>query len=142
MYRCGEYRDHHRRRFLHGVTASQAGDGNYNPAPSVSQTFSIARAATTVTVTSSLSPSTVGQSVTFTATVVPTTDSAIPSGSVTFTDGRLLQAKHQWLPDGKEFRKPLVYGHSPYPALFAPWKVPATQLSLRTTAAVARTCAL
>jgi hypothetical protein len=69
------------------VTASQAGNGNYSPATSVSQTFTIAQAATTTVVTSSLTSSIVGQSVTFTATVAATTGSATPVGTVTFLDG-------------------------------------------------------
>ena len=42
---------------------------------------------TTTTLTSSVNPSTVGQSVTFTATVTPNSGSATPTGSVTFKDG-------------------------------------------------------
>lgn len=42
---------------------------------------------TTTTLTSSLNPSLVGQSVTFTATVTPNSGSVAPTGTVTFYDG-------------------------------------------------------
>ncbi|PYS47257.1 MAG: hypothetical protein DMF68_16520 [Acidobacteria bacterium] len=67
------------------ITASQAGDSNYNAAASVDQTFAIAKATTTTTVASSANPSNFGQSVTFTATVAST--AGIPTGTVQFKDG-------------------------------------------------------
>ncbi|MDX6444696.1 MAG: hypothetical protein QOH71_1770 [Blastocatellia bacterium] len=66
------------------ITASQAGDASYNAAPSVPRTFNIAKAATTTAVTSSVNPSTAGQSVTFTATVTST--AGAPTGTVQFKD--------------------------------------------------------
>jgi uncharacterized repeat protein (TIGR01451 family) len=66
------------------ITASQAGDASYNPAPDVPRTFNIAKAATTTAVTSSVNPSSVGQSVTFTATVTST--AGTPTGTVQFKD--------------------------------------------------------
>ena len=65
------------------VTADQAGDASYNPAPSVPQSFTVAQAGTTTTVESSLNPSMFGTSVTFTATVTP----ANATGTVSFFDG-------------------------------------------------------
>ena len=67
------------------IVAKQAGNNNYNPAPDVSRSFSIAKAPTTTVVATSKTPTVYGEPVTFTATV-----SAIPSGltgSVTFKDG-------------------------------------------------------
>ncbi|MCA1558151.1 MAG: MBG domain-containing protein, partial [Acidobacteria bacterium] len=63
------------------ITASQANNPNYSSTP-VSQTFSIAQASTTTTVTSSVNPSSPGQNVTFTATVAST--AGTPTGSVQF----------------------------------------------------------
>src|SRR5437764_2128066 len=51
------------------ITASQAGDANYNAAANVPQTFTIAKANTIAALLSSVNPSSFGQSVTFTATV-------------------------------------------------------------------------
>jgi probable HAF family extracellular repeat protein len=64
------------------VTASQAGDSNFGAATPVSRSFQIAKAATATSLTSSLSPSGVGQNVTFTATV--SSGAGIPTGSVQF----------------------------------------------------------
>ncbi|MDX6446781.1 MAG: hypothetical protein QOH71_3855 [Blastocatellia bacterium] len=66
------------------VRAAQAGDGNYNPASPVDQTFTVTNAPTSVGVISGLNPSTLNQAVTFTATV--TSAAGIPTGSVTFKD--------------------------------------------------------
>ncbi|MGI8751555.1 MAG: Ig-like domain repeat protein [Acidimicrobiales bacterium] len=65
------------------VTASQAGDSNYLAATPVTDTFSIAAAATSTTLTSSANPAVSGQTVTYTATVSPVAD----GGTVTFFDG-------------------------------------------------------
>jgi uncharacterized repeat protein (TIGR01451 family) len=66
------------------ITASQAGDATYNAAPSVPRTFNILKAATATAVSSSVNPSNVGQSVTFTATVTST--AGTPTGTVQFKD--------------------------------------------------------
>jgi hypothetical protein len=63
------------------VTASQSGNANYSAPPSVSQTCTIARTASSTTVTSSVSPSVVGQAVTFSARVSP----ASATGTVQFS---------------------------------------------------------
>jgi VCBS repeat-containing protein len=70
------------------VRASQAGDANYNPAPDVDQPFTVNKADTATTLTSSQNPSVYGQSVTFTATVsVQSSGLGTPTGNVTFKDG-------------------------------------------------------
>ncbi|PYS25271.1 MAG: hypothetical protein DMF72_02230 [Acidobacteria bacterium] len=66
------------------ITASQAGDSNYNAAPDVPQTFSISKATTSTAVSSSVNPSDFGESVTFTATVSST--AGTPTGTVQFMD--------------------------------------------------------
>ncbi len=66
------------------VRASQPGDGNYNAATPVGQTFTITPAPTITAVSSNLNPSTLGQSVTFTAAI--TSGAGIPTGTVTFKD--------------------------------------------------------
>src|SRR5437763_13847299 len=66
------------------ITASQSGNANYNAAPNVPQTFTIAKANTATALLSSLNPSSFGQSVTFTATV--TSGAGTPSGTVQFKD--------------------------------------------------------
>lgn len=65
------------------INADQAGDGNWDPAPRATQSFGVGQAATTTAVQSSKSPSTYGESVTFTATVAPAT----ATGTVTISDG-------------------------------------------------------
>jgi len=69
----------------HWITASYAGDANYNPAQSSVLTQTVVQTTPTVTLTSSLNPSTVGASVTFTATV--TGYGPIPTAAVSFLDG-------------------------------------------------------
>jgi hypothetical protein len=66
------------------VRASQAGDSNYNAAASVDQSFTVTKASTSTAVTSSLNPSMLSQSVTFTATI---TSAVTATGTVTFKDG-------------------------------------------------------
>jgi len=67
------------------ITAKQAGDTNFNPAADMPQSFTIAKAATTTALSSSLNPSSLAQNVTFTATVSST--AGTPTGTVTFKDG-------------------------------------------------------
>jgi hypothetical protein len=63
------------------ITAAYGGDTNYNSATGTTNQ-SVSKIATTLTLASSVNPSTVGQSVTFTATV-PT----VVTGTVTFSNG-------------------------------------------------------
>jgi hypothetical protein len=76
----------------HSVSAAYSGDANVSPsgASLPAQTVNAPNvAATTTTLTSSLSLSTVGQQVTFTAFVSPASGSGTPTGTVTFTiDGK------------------------------------------------------
>ena len=67
----------------HSITASYGGDSNYNGSASTVLTQTVNKANTSVTLASSVNPSTYGASTTFTATVTPTTS----TGTVTFTDG-------------------------------------------------------
>src|SRR5205085_2175718 len=69
----------------HQITAAYTGDSVYSIS-AATLTQLIAAVASTTTVTSSLNPSPVNQAVTFTTTVTAT-DSSIPAGTVTFTDG-------------------------------------------------------
>jgi hypothetical protein len=66
------------------ITASQSGDSNYNAASNVLQTFSIAKAASSVAVSASPNPSDLNQSVTFVATV--SSSAGTPTGNVQFKD--------------------------------------------------------
>ena len=67
------------------ITASQPGSSSYEAAANVSQSFQIAGAATTVALSSSLNPSTSGESVTFNAAV--SSAAGTPTGAVSFMDG-------------------------------------------------------
>jgi alpha-tubulin suppressor-like RCC1 family protein len=68
------------------ITAAQAGNANFLAAAPVTRSFSVTPATTATTLTSSLNPSTFGQSVSFTARVSATSSSAAPTGTVTITD--------------------------------------------------------
>ena len=71
----------------HSVTASYAGDGNFNSSSSTTAQ-TVNKASTATTLSSSANPSTINQSVTFTATVnVVAPGAGTPTGSVTFNDG-------------------------------------------------------
>jgi hypothetical protein len=64
------------------ITASQVGNGNYNAAVDVPQSFIISKAATITVVSSSIDPSAEGESVTFTGTLTST--AGTPTGIVQF----------------------------------------------------------
>jgi hypothetical protein len=64
------------------VTASQAGNSNYNAAPNVGRSFSIAKATTTTTISSAINPTLYGQMAKFTAQVSSTAGQ--PAGTVQF----------------------------------------------------------
>jgi hypothetical protein len=68
------------------ITATYAGDADYKTSTSAAVSEVTNAAATTSEVASSLNPSTVGQSVTLTATVTPATAGTV-TGTVTFMDG-------------------------------------------------------
>jgi hypothetical protein len=67
----------------HSITAVYAGDSSFNGSTSSVLTQSVNLPPTTTAVVSSLNPSTLGQSVMFTATVTPSS----ATGTVTFKDG-------------------------------------------------------
>jgi uncharacterized repeat protein (TIGR01451 family) len=67
----------------HSITAVYSGDSNFSGSSSPTLTQTVSPAATTTTLSSSANPSTVGQSVTFTATV----SGSGATGTVTFKDG-------------------------------------------------------
>jgi hypothetical protein len=72
----------------HSITANFAGDSTYPPVTSSALGFNVGKGPTTTSLGSSLNPSTFGQSVTFTATVVATPfGGGVPTGTVTFKDG-------------------------------------------------------
>ena len=70
----------------HAVKAVYGGDASFAPNTSTALHQSVAKAASTTALVSSLNPSLVGQSVTFTATVAPQY-SGTPTGRVTFKNG-------------------------------------------------------
>ena len=69
----------------HSITASYGGDTNFNTAKSGVLTQTVNKSTPTVTLISSLNPSTVGASVTFTATV--TGAGLTPTAAIAFLDG-------------------------------------------------------
>jgi hypothetical protein len=71
------------------MTASYGGDNNYNGSVSnaVSVVVSQTAVATTTRLTASATQITIGQSVTFTAKVVPQSGKVVPAGSIKFFDG-------------------------------------------------------
>ncbi|HBB98313.1 MAG TPA: hypothetical protein DC054_23265, partial [Blastocatellia bacterium] len=73
----------------HAITADYSGDGNFDPS-SGSLTGSpqvVSKSGTNATLTSSLNPSVVTQTVTFTATITTATSVPNPTGTVAFKDG-------------------------------------------------------
>jgi hypothetical protein len=77
----------------HTVSATYAGDGTFAAsAVSTPVTQVVQRLGTTTTLVSSANPSKVGQSVTFTATVAPSSGTGAPTGAVTFTIDGIRQA--------------------------------------------------
>src|SRR3989442_2767589 len=72
----------------HSITATYVGDGNFLTSTSTAVSQIVNKASTTTSLTSSVNPSVVGQSVTFTATVAAVSPGAgTPSSTVTFFDG-------------------------------------------------------
>jgi hypothetical protein len=68
---------------VHSIVASYSGDSADTASTSAALTMTVNKAASNVTVTSSMNPAVAGQSVTFTATVTP----ASATGTVQFLDG-------------------------------------------------------
>ena len=72
----------------HSITAEYGGDGNFNTSTSSALTQVVQKSDTSTALSSSVNPSTFGQSVTFTATVTATAPgTGTPAGSVEFFDG-------------------------------------------------------
>jgi autotransporter-associated beta strand protein len=72
----------------HAITTVYNGDNNFAGSTSLSLTQTVNQASTTSTVTGSPNPASVGQSVTFTATVTANAPGAgTPTGTVSFRDG-------------------------------------------------------
>jgi hypothetical protein len=72
----------------HSITAVYNGDANFDPVTSDPVDQTINQDTTTTTLSSSLTPSTKGTAVTFTAIVRPTTSEAgTPTGTIDFQDG-------------------------------------------------------
>jgi hypothetical protein len=72
----------------HSITASYAGSSSFNSSTSSAVNQTVNKDGSSTTVSSSLNPSTSGQSVTFTATVSASAPgSGTPTGTVTFLDG-------------------------------------------------------
>jgi len=70
----------------HVIIASYSGDANFQTSGGIlAQT--VGQVATNTTLTSNLNPSAYGQSVTFAASVTPTTGAGTPTGKVVFRDG-------------------------------------------------------
>ncbi len=70
------------------LTATYQGDANFNASPASSgAAHTVNKINTTETVMSSKNPSDVGDLVTFTATITPTSGTDVPSGTVQFRDG-------------------------------------------------------
>ncbi|HEY6469917.1 MAG TPA: Ig-like domain-containing protein [Candidatus Dormibacteraeota bacterium] len=75
----------------HSITATWAGDADFNNSTSAPVGFAVALGAATVTLTSSPNPAVAGETVTLRARVIPTAPSTqAPSGSVQFYDGTTL----------------------------------------------------
>ena len=71
----------------HSITASYAGDGNFNSS-SLTMSQTVNKASTATSLSSSANPSSIGQPVTFTATVnIVAPAAGLPTGTVTFSDG-------------------------------------------------------
>jgi large repetitive protein len=70
----------------HTITATYNGNTTFGPSTSAALTQTVNQAATTVTLSSSTNPAGTGQTVAFTAVVLPTTPgTGTPTGTVTFT---------------------------------------------------------
>ena len=72
---------------LDSITAVYAGDSTFGGSTSTALTQTVAAAGTSTTLTSSQNPSSVGQAVTFTATVTRSSGTSTPAGTVAFKDG-------------------------------------------------------
>ncbi|WP_421926120.1 Ig-like domain repeat protein [Neoaquamicrobium sediminum] len=76
----------------HTISARYTGDTNHNSTSVLPLNHTVNKADTTTVLSSSANPSTVGDLVTFTATVAPTAGGGTPTGTVTFTIDGVPQA--------------------------------------------------
>jgi hypothetical protein len=76
----------------HSITASFTGDSNYSSAVSPVVTQVITRTAATISLTSSLNPSTYGDAVAFTVTATGGAGLGKPTGTIAVSDGGTLLA--------------------------------------------------
>src|SRR5262249_9700143 len=75
----------------HSIHATYGGNSNFNTSTSSNLTQTVNKASTTTSVASSVNPSLVGQTVTFTATVsITSPGSGTATGTVSFYDGATL----------------------------------------------------
>ncbi len=75
----------------HSITATYGGDADFNNSTSLPAEIAVAIGAATVTLSSSPNPAVAGESVTLSATVIPTAPSTqTPDGTVRFYDGAVL----------------------------------------------------
>jgi hypothetical protein len=75
----------------HSISAAYSGDANFASSTSAAVSVTIsapAKTATTTSVSASATQLTLGQNVTFTASVAPQTGTGVPTASVTFLDGQ------------------------------------------------------
>jgi hypothetical protein len=79
----------------HSITVDYAGDSSFNTSSSATLTQTVNKTGTTGTLTSSVNPSTFGQSVTFTVTVTSNSGGGRPTGNVTFKWQRPGDLQHQ-----------------------------------------------
>jgi len=70
----------------HSITASYGGDANFSGSTSAALAQVVNQGSTTTSLSSNINPSSYGQSVTFTASIVPSSGGAA-TGTVTFLDG-------------------------------------------------------
>lgn len=71
----------------HALTAVYSGDTNFNTSTSTNLTQNVVQATTTTSLTSSINPTTFGQSTLLTAAIAITSGNGTPTGTVTFKDG-------------------------------------------------------
>ncbi len=75
---------------FNNITATYQGSSSFSPSTSSAITATVNQASTTMSLTGSPNPASLGQSVTFTARIIPSppsTGGPTPTGSVTFMDG-------------------------------------------------------
>lgn len=84
----------------HDLTAEYLGDASYASSTSTPEQQTVMKATVTVSLTSSINPSGVGDPVTFTATVT-NANGAVPGGTVTFFDGTTAMSSAETLVAGE-----------------------------------------